>query len=228
MNKLVIVLHIIILIIIYSYYNVVVIKGIVNKEILNNNYEKCCLELVQTYINSGGKPSLISTIDFISCKNLLNRLQQDKYSYYGLFNELTIEEIFEYILSITLIRYIYNFIKYLNIQFSEILYICNGLELFLQHYFIILRSILQAVELIYLEGVSSYINNTQLVAKNIELIGILFAYRIVYQLLNFINTIIYTLYSISLLLVNSTNKIYNIVTNKRLYRNHYVVKRIKK
>lgn len=194
----------------YLYCNINITKAISDNNYIVTNYEQCCLQHINNYISDGHVPSFINTIDFTDCKKLANRLKKNKYTIKGLFYEVTYDEIFEYILSFTLFSYIFNFITYIYYQLIDILYICNGLELYIQHYFIILTSVLEAVELIYLEGLSSYLNNTKLIAKNIELIGLLVIYKLIYQLFNFIIFIFTILYNFVLIILSTTNKIYKL------------------
>jgi hypothetical protein len=215
MSKLIKLLGIhIIIISIYVYFTIQLTKSINDQKIIKDTYENCCLEHINLYLNSGNEPSFINKIDFEDCKLIIHRLQQNKYTIKGLFYELTYYEIIQKILSIFIVKYIYNYVSYIYLQIGEIFYIFNGLELFLQHYFIILRSVLEAVELIYLEGVSSYLNNTKLIAKNIELIGLLLVYKIIYQLFNFVSLMLNMFYNFSLILLNTTNKVYKLIVYK--------------
>jgi hypothetical protein len=198
MKKLIIVISIIIILLLYIYKNIEIVDLLSDDKLLEEMYELCCLDMIKEYINEGNIPSFINNIDFDECKEKISRLQKNKYSIKGLFVEQTYDEIIEYIVP--------SFVSYVYKSVVELLYFCNGLELYLQHYLLILRSVHDAFEIIYLEGVSSYLNNTQLIAKNIELIGLILVYKVISQLYNLVLLVVKIVYNMVYIMVITTNK----------------------
>jgi len=171
--------------------------GETDPSVLDQTYEECCKNTLMNYLSNGGLASLVQTIDYDTCAQLREHIQQTTYTCPVLWEgELTFQQLLTIVLSQPILKQLlaYTIVVYHKIitmsQNSETaMQILNNIRLLGGMYLQILRSLPEAGRTMDQEGIMAIMRtyaNYETLGQHAQFIGIIFMFGWLVKICNVI------------------------------------------
>jgi hypothetical protein len=168
--------------------------GETDPSILNETYEQCCRSTLMNYLSNGGLASLVQNIDYDTCAQLREHIQQTTYICPALWEgELTFQQLLAIIFAQPVLKQL---LEYTIVLYDKLIIMSQNSEQVMRtfdsfrrlgsHYFQVLRSLPEGGRILQQQGFVGYVANMEVLGHNVEFLGILVAYMLLYKLANVI------------------------------------------